>query len=79
MHNAEKTLHSFAASVADVLKQHDMVFEFKSPTHVVIEGIEDYYDYWPTTGKWIYRKHKLHGYGLRMLRKHYQGEYELTF
>lgn len=49
------------------LQKAGIVFEQKSPYHLVVEGKEAFVDYWPTTGTWICRLTRKKSFGLKAL------------
>lgn len=48
----EKKRDNFKSSI-EILKINSILFEQKSPTHLRIQTGTGYFDFWPSTGKWI--------------------------
>lgn len=63
---ASNRLHS-----ARMLKDAGIAFEVKNAgAHLIVEGNENYIDFWPGTGRWIDRKDGNRGFGVRNLLKY---------
>ena len=52
----------------DYLTKNNILFEVKNNgAHLVVEGIDSYIDYWPSSGQWQVRGESTRGFGARQL------------
>lgn len=55
----------------DLLTKYEVMFEVKNEgQHLVVEGNNNFIDYWPSTGKWVDRNQQASGFGVRSLIKY---------